>query len=257
MMESKLRDWADAASDDEGSAPENQNDDNNNSSDPYAPQQKQREPEREIEQPYRQNHTDIPMGGPYWAFVGNLKFNLVENDIGNYFHGGGCAVKDVMMKLDEQGKSRGFALVEFMDRESLLQSFKANGEMLGSRPIKVDYHSNSDRRDRGNHGREETGNSWSRAPKREPSASTSQGDISRQNSRGSDRGGDRGGGGSPRGNNNRDRSSRESEQASPAVRTKIVLAPRKVPLEGEEQPAPRVSDIFGGGKPHDENKYEV
>lgn len=269
-MESKLRDWADAASDDEGSAPENQNDHNNNSSDPYAPQQRQREPQREMEQPHRQNHTDIPMAGPYWAFVGNLRFNLDENAIGNYFHNGGCAVKDVVLKLDDQGKSRGFALVEFIDRDSLLLAFKANGESLGSRPIKVDYHSiksnrggyergDGDRNNRDNGGREETGPSWSRGQKREPSATPPQGDISRQNSRGNDRVGDRGGGGggSPRGGSNRDRSSRDNEPVAAAVRPKLILAARKVPLEGEEQPAPRVSDIFGGGKPHDESKYEV
>ena len=50
---------------------------------------------------------------------------------------------------------------------------------------------------------------------------------------------------------------RESEQPPPAVRPKIILAARKVPVEGSEAPVSKVSDIFGGGKPHDENKYEV
>jgi hypothetical protein len=43
----------------------------------------------------------------------------------------------------------------------------------------------------------------------------------------------------------------------PATRPKILIAPRTILVEGGDHPIAKVSDIFGGGKAHDENKYEV
>lgn len=212
------------------------------------------------------------MNGPFFAYVGNLPYNISEREVGEFFVRGDCDVQDVIIKLDDQGRGRGYAHVEFKNRESLLKSFEANGYEIGQRSIKVDYHpvkQKNDRggrmggggdrdRDRNDNIREETEVSWVRAPRREPAPLPPKSDSNRPIVRGNapdrgDRGSDRG---ATRGVSNRDRPAREQEQP-PAVRPKIVLAPRKINVEGEEQPAARVSDIFGGGKPHDENKYEV
>lgn len=285
-VEKPKRSWADEgnSSDDESTTPENHNEDK--TSDPYAPelkeqhqshhqqqqhqQQQQQRPERGESQTRRNSNSDIPMNGPFFAYVGNLPYSATTRDVGEFFEGGQCDVQDVIIKLDEQGRGRGFAHVEFKNRESLLKSFEANGCEMGSRCIKVDYHpvkSKNDRggrmggggdRDRNENNREETEVSWVRAPRREPAPLPPKPESNRPIVRGTapgDRNSDRG---SSRGvNNNRDRPTREQEQQPPAVRPKIILAPRKVNVEGEEQPVARVSDIFGGGKPHDENKYEV
>jgi RNA recognition motif. (a.k.a. RRM, RBD, or RNP domain) len=293
------RSWADEgnSSDDESTTPESHNEDK--TVDPYAPepkeqhqqqqqhqhqqqqqqQQQQQRPERGEAQTGRNSFSEIPMTGPFVAYVGNLPYSITARDVGEFFERGDCDVADVIIKMDEQGRGRGFAHVEFKNRDSLLKSFEANGYEIGQRSIKVDYHpvkQKNDRggrmggggdrdRDRNDNNREETEVSWVRAPRREPAPLPPKPESNRpivrgnapdRGDRGNDRGATRGGGGGG-GVSNRDRPAREQEQQPPAVRPKIILAPRKVNVEGEEQPVARVSDIFGGGKPHDENKYEV
>ena len=321
-----LRNWADDGSDEED-GPSEEQEDKNSGPDPTAPQanlQKEREDRRvqdrdqqgqgqgqgQAQNP-RSNYNDIPMNGPFVAFVGNLPFNITVNELGNFFHGGGCHVADVVIKVDEFKKPRGFAHVTFEDRDSLIEAFKATGCLLGGREIKVDFNSNKssprggrmggDRDNRGgggggggggdrdggresgrDGGREETEVSWVRAPK--PVPVPPKPELRRNDSRDSRDGRDnrdnRGerdnrGGNSNNSRDNRDNrdnrdvrdnrhgpsprnSNRDADQAPtpPAVRPKIVLAPRNIPLEGVEVSA-KVSDIFGGGRPQDENKYEV
>lgn len=45
--------------------------------------------------------------------------------------------------------------------------------------------------------------------------------------------------------------------AAPAVRPKLNLAPRTLPLEIIGKPEVKKAEIFGGGKAHDEAEYEV
>jgi RNA recognition motif-containing protein len=117
-------------------------------------------------------------------FVGNLPFSVDQNTIGNHFDNGGCAVLDVIINMDQDNRPRGFAHVEFKDRESLILAMSASGSSIGGREIKVDFNvgkskndrggrmgggdrgSDRDRGDRGG-GREETELSWNRAPKRD------------------------------------------------------------------------------------------
>ena len=283
------RNWADdESSDDEDHTQDNQSDDKN--VDPNAPQaslQQEREQGRRKETgqdtgrdmqqaPSSRNSTsDIPMTGPFVAFVGNLPFDTTENDVGNFFHDGGCNVDRITIKLDDSGKSRGFAHVEFSDRKSLILSFDANGARFGGRDMKVDYQSSrsksdrggrsgggdrdGDRRDRNSSQRDETEMPWDRKatplpPKNDDRSSRRGSERDNRDNRGGDNRNDRS---DNRGGGNVGSSRKETEQLPPAVRPKIILAPRKVPLEGSEAPIAKVSDIFGGGKPHDENKYEV
>ena len=80
---------------------------------------------------------DVPMQGPFIAFVGNLPFSAVENDIGDYFYNGGCDVEDVIIKMGDDGRPRGFANVEFINRESLIKALTANGTNMMGRDIRL------------------------------------------------------------------------------------------------------------------------
>ena len=326
----KKGDWADADSSDDEKAPKQGNSHNDERDhDPNAPQprlQQEREMNRDRDQgrnqgrdnrqapsPRNNNNSEIQMTGPFVAYVGNLAFSATTHDIGNFFHNGGCNVSEVTILMDEGGKPRGFAHVEFGDRESLISSFEADGHELLGRKLKVNYQymkskggdrggrmgggmggggdrgGDRDRDNRNEGNREETERNWDRAPKAvlppKPDVRTARRDerndrgdardgdrgggdrggdrsYNRGNERGNERGNDRnerggGGGGGNRINSNRD--TEPSLPAPPAVRQKIILAPKKVAVEGEEVTAPvsKVSDIFGGGRPHDENKYEV
>jgi translation initiation factor 4B len=207
---------------------------------------------------------EVPTSGPFMAYVGNLPFNVTDNTIGNFFDKGGCDVADVIVKLDNDGRPRGFALVEFKNRDSLIRALGADGENLGGRNIKVDVDtkkkSSSGRSGGGDRGGPEI--SWDRAPKRENDSNPPRPDSSRRgNDRdrgdGDRRGGDRDRGGN-RGDRDRDAPSRDTDPTLPTmVRKKIVIAPRSIPVGDAATTAAKVSDIFGGGAAHDANKYEV
>lgn len=258
------KDWADddSATDDDES-PVTGKHEEDDAIDPHAPQALPYLKQSNVREPSHQRD-DIPMNGPFVAAVSNLPYAASENDVGNHFHHGGCNVSAVFIKYDDQNNSKGFAHVEFSDRESLVKSLSAHGTKILGREIKVDVYvqnSRSDRggrmnndRDRGGDGRDrETEVSWTRAPRRETSSQSHQSDQSRQNMRGN---GDRGT--SSRTSGNRDRPMRDNEQPPVAsVRPKIILDARKTNSDSDPVLPKKNSDIFGGGKPHDGNKYEV
>jgi translation initiation factor 4B len=189
---------------------------------------------------------DIPTSGPFVAYVGNLPYNVSDNTVGNFFDQGGCDVQDVIIKLDNDGRPRGFALVEFKNRESLVKALGADGENLSGRNIKVDVDVKRNKSSSGRPGGGDRGGpeiSWDRAPKRDNDTNPPRPDSSRRsNDRdgGDRRGGDRDSGGN-RGDRGRDGPSRDVEPPLPnAVRKKIVIAPRSIPVEGAAAPAAKV-----------------
>jgi RNA recognition motif-containing protein len=191
---------------------------------------------------------DIPTSGPFVAYVGNLPYAVTDNMVGNFFDQGGCDVQDVIIKLDSDGRPRGFALVEFKNRESLVTALGADGENLSGRNIKVDVDVKRNKSSSGRSGGGDRGGpeiSWDRAPKRDNDSNPPRPDSSRRsNDRdrgdGDRRGGDRDRGGN-RGDRDRDGPSRDVEPPLPnAVRKKIVIAPRSIPVEGAAAPAAKV-----------------
>lgn len=210
--------------------------------------------------------------------VGNLSYATTEENLGDFFHEGGCKVKSVHIPMGQDGKSRGFGFIEFQDRESADLALKANDESLNGRRIKVeprenrprdsrrgdrvskgDRYERGDRRDRdryeggrtGGRGREQRNrdvdNDWVKGEALEE-AETRTG-TGHRDTRDKDRdsGRERGRGG---GRGRRDAESHEqtpSEQP-PATRPKLVLQPRKAPLEPAVVPK---GSIFGEGKPRD------
>ena len=76
------------------------------------------------------------MQGPFIAFVGNLAYTAVKDDIENYFHDGGCNVKDVTIQMGDNGRPRNFAFVEFDNRESLIKALTVSGTNMMGREIR-------------------------------------------------------------------------------------------------------------------------
>ena len=129
-MSAAQQNWAEADSDDE-----NHGRGGNDRRDQY-PQNDSYQQSRQREPRPPTTAADVPMQGPFVAFIGNLPFSAVENDIGDYFHNGGCDVKDVMIKMGDDGRPRGMALVEFANRESLVKALSANGTNMMGRDIR-------------------------------------------------------------------------------------------------------------------------
>ncbi|ONL93135.1 phragmoplastin interacting protein 1 [Zea mays] len=72
------------------------------------------------------------------AYVGNLSWNVDENDLRGFF--GPSKIASVRFAVDKRtGGSRGFCHVEFQDDESLEKAIAMNQSKLQGRPVKVAY----------------------------------------------------------------------------------------------------------------------
>jgi RNA recognition motif-containing protein len=227
---------------------------------------------------------EIPSGPPYVAFVGNLPFSMTDDDICNFFHGGGCDVKGAILKLDDSGRPKGSALVEFHDRKSLETALEANDHQIDGRSIRVDVdnrrpksfgggrtggsrfedrgHPSHDRggRDRSNRYGDNRGD---RPPRRDhPNHPKTRDSSMRSGDRDRDRGRDRGIDTAIEGTMAKVAIGEGDGQGAlppppPATRPKINIQPRTLPVETIGKIAATNEKIFGGGKPHDEKLYEV
>jgi nucleolin len=71
------------------------------------------------------------------VFVGNLSFRIDRSTIENHFASCGT-ITDVRIAQDENGRSRGFAHVEFSSNAEALEAMKLAGSMLEGREIRLD-----------------------------------------------------------------------------------------------------------------------
>jgi translation initiation factor 4B len=86
----------------------------------------------------RENEVEVPIPdeAPYTAFIGNLSFNVTDNDISLFFGEG--TVKSVRMVMDMQTqRPKGYGYVEFEDRQGLVNALKMNGESLQNRQVRI------------------------------------------------------------------------------------------------------------------------
>jgi nucleolin len=71
------------------------------------------------------------------VFVGNLSFRCDRSTIENHFASCGT-INDVRIAQDENGRSRGFAHVEFSSNAEALEAMKLAGSLLEGREIRLD-----------------------------------------------------------------------------------------------------------------------
>jgi len=77
----------------------------------------------------------LPTSPPWTAFVGNLSYEIKDEDLFDIFKE--LKVKAVRL-LTRQGRLRGFGYVEFEDVESLKEALQYNGRQLLGRSLKID-----------------------------------------------------------------------------------------------------------------------
>ena len=76
--------------------------------------------------------------GPFIAYCGNLKQTTTASDIAMFYENRSCKVAEVVMAEDEQGNSRGWGHVTFVDKNSLLKCLKmGDGSMEDGSTIKA------------------------------------------------------------------------------------------------------------------------
>jgi translation initiation factor 4B len=72
---------------------------------------------------------DLPDHPPFTAFLGNLSYDVTEDQIGNFF-AENCEVKSVRVITDSMtGRPKGYGYIEFMDRGSLEIALSAEGQV--------------------------------------------------------------------------------------------------------------------------------
>jgi translation initiation factor 4B len=78
----------------------------------------------------------VPSHPPFTAYIGNLPFNISESEIGEYFEG--LDFKEIRLVKNSDGRSKGFAFVEFASADGLRSSLSANNEEFHGRRITVE-----------------------------------------------------------------------------------------------------------------------
>ena len=68
--------------------------------------------------------------------VGNINYKTTEEDLKNFFSDCGD-IKSISIAKNREGKSYGFAYIDFENESGVEKSLKKNGEMLNDRQIKV------------------------------------------------------------------------------------------------------------------------
>ncbi|KAK4842023.1 hypothetical protein QYF36_014429 [Acer negundo] len=75
--------------------------------------------------------------GSKTLFMGNLPFQIEQSDVEHFFKDVG-EVADVRFASDTDGRFKGFGHVEFATAQEASKALELNGQMLGSRPVKLD-----------------------------------------------------------------------------------------------------------------------
>ena len=71
------------------------------------------------------------------VYVGNLSYDLTEEDLRTVFSGCGAITEVKIVKDFFTGKARGFGFVSFTKPESLDQAVALDGQMLKGRSLRV------------------------------------------------------------------------------------------------------------------------
>jgi RNA recognition motif-containing protein len=202
----------------------------------------------------------LPSGPPFKAFMGNLDFNVSEQDVFEFMGVPEDGVVDIAVPRDPNtDRPRGFAIVEFKSVEGLKHVLTLHQTTLMNRAVRVDVSQGRERRDEPS--RAETADNWRSAPRRQFDAAPprrgagADGGDNFDRQRRDDRYQERDGGESWLG---RPRQVPVSHAHQPAQRPKLVLKPRSKPMEtvGAPVQTSSASDPFGGAKPRDEGAYQ-
>ncbi|KAG7398831.1 Eukaryotic translation initiation factor 4B [Phytophthora boehmeriae] len=90
--------------------------------------------------------TPVPDVGPWKLYVGNLSFRLTEDDVADFI--GPEGIKDIRFPRDYDNRPKGFAYVEFVDKEYLVRALDLDGRDFDGRRVKMDVAVDRERKPR-------------------------------------------------------------------------------------------------------------
>ncbi|KAJ6460408.1 hypothetical protein C8R47DRAFT_1161160 [Mycena vitilis] len=77
----------------------------------------------------------LPTQAPYTAFIGNLAFDLTEQELEEFF--GSSRTKSIKIIKDREEKPKGFGYIEFEDLDGLKDALAKSGSNFSGRTIRV------------------------------------------------------------------------------------------------------------------------
>ncbi|KAK4051575.1 Eukaryotic translation initiation factor 4B [Microbotryomycetes sp. JL201] len=98
----------------------------------------------------------FPKAPPYTAFVGNLTFEIVDDDLRDFFNG--LEVTSVRLVSGQDGRPKGFGYVEFAKADDLRQALTMTGMDLGGRVTRISVAEPASQRE----GRADAESTWTR-----------------------------------------------------------------------------------------------
>ncbi|KAM0789775.1 hypothetical protein ACM66B_006628 [Microbotryomycetes sp. NB124-2] len=98
----------------------------------------------------------FPKVPPYTAFVGNLTFEIVDDDLRDFFNG--LEVTSVRLVSGQDGRPKGFGYVEFAKADDLRQALTMTGMDLGGRVTRISVAEPASQRE----GRADAESTWTR-----------------------------------------------------------------------------------------------
>lgn len=95
-----------------------------------------------------QDDDSIPHTGPFSAKVSNLKYDLSEGDVDEFFMEREIRIKEMRLARDDQGdRLRGYGHIEFETRQDLLNALMLPDPIIHGRPFRIELASEYDQRD--------------------------------------------------------------------------------------------------------------
>ncbi|TMW56700.1 hypothetical protein Poli38472_006710 [Pythium oligandrum] len=92
--------------------------------------------------------TPVPDHPPFKIYVGNLPFRMNEDDLADFL-GNVSSIVDIRFPRDyATDRPKGYAYVEFHDREALVQALELDGTDIGGRAVKIDVSVDKERKPR-------------------------------------------------------------------------------------------------------------
>lgn len=95
-----------------------------------------------------QDDDSIPHTGPFSAKVSNLKYDLSEQDVDEFFMEREIRIKEMRLARDDQGERlRGYGHIEFESRQDLLSALMLPDPIIHGRPFRIELAGENDQRD--------------------------------------------------------------------------------------------------------------
>ncbi|ETW05716.1 hypothetical protein, variant [Aphanomyces invadans] len=201
----------------------------------------------------RRDKLPVPDVGPFKSYVGNLPYAVHPDDLVDLF--AGCNIQDIRLPQDHSGRPKGFAYVEFGDRESLMRALELDGETLNQRTIRVDVAGDrkGGRNDNGFFHKRDGGDRYGgdRYQREDRYGRDDRGPQRSDGHWGADRRREN------RGDRRAPRDDIDHQPTAPAERPKLTLKPRTKSKEDVVEGGARPANVFGDAKPRDETKVKA